>query len=130
MLLLVITGMISGARRRFVADQTIFDRILAVVASQAVGHLCFDHVAVEGFPDGDAGVAATAFNLFMPFMGKKETGSQSLPLTNRFAGFFEVTQPAIAFFAGFKMTFQAALFARAPKGIADFLILPENTAHI
>ena len=130
MLLLIIAGMVGRARRRLVTDQTIFYRILAIVANQAFGHARFDHVTVEVFPGGDAGVAATAFNLFMPFMGKKETGRQSLALTHCFAGLFEVTQPTITFFAGFKMTFQAALLARPPKSITDFLILPENAADV
>ncbi len=129
MLLLIISGVVGWIRRRLMAHDAIFGGILTVVADKTVFHLRVDHVSIEVFPLGNAGVATAAFELFMLFMGKNEVFSEASAGTHCLAGFLEMTKAAVALFAGFEVTFKAALFAGASESIVNFDLLRKNTAN-
>ncbi len=128
MLFFIVSGVIGGVRRRLMAHDTVFGSILAIVANKAVFHLCIDHVTIEVFPFGDAGMATAAFKLFMLFMGKNEIFSEAFAGAHCFAGLLEMTKATVTLFAGLEVTLKTTLLAGTPESIVNFDLLRENTA--
>ncbi len=128
MLLFVVSGVISGIRGWLMAHNAVFGCIFAVVANEAVFHLRIDHVAIEVFPFGNAGVTAAAFEFFMLFMGKNEIFSEASAGAHCLAGLFEMAETAVALLAGLEMAFKTALFTGAPESVVDLDLLRKNAA--
>ncbi len=128
MLLLIIAGVVGGVRRRLMAHDTVFGSIFAVVTNQAVFHLRVDHVPIEVFPFGNAGVATTAFELLMLFMGKNKIFSEAFAGAHCLAGLLEMTKAAVALLASLEVALKTAFFAGTPESIVNFDFLRKNTA--
>jgi len=128
MLLFVVSGVISGIRGWLMAHNAVFGCIFAVVANEAVFHLRIDHVAIEVFPFGNAGVATTAFELLMLFMGKNKIFSEAFAGAHCLAGLLEMTKAAVALLASLEVALKTAFFAGTPESIVNFDFLRKNTA--
>ncbi len=120
--------MVSRARSRAVAHDTVFRGLIAIMTLETIFHKAPDVMPVEVFPGGDAGVTTTALCLGMLFMGKTERFLVALTFALGMPGLFHVAETAVGFFSRLKMAVETAIFAGSAKSVIDFRLLSHNAA--